>query len=403
MPAVIKHAPGAPQKLGLICLCGEKFPSQKMLDEHLAKANSKEVKEETPVPEPKTTQATIDEDGVITESENTDTQPANVDQEVPTQVAMPPNQPAPKAAYGVEPGAAVVPQNSIAKASGEIAKLTNTTMAMELIKKNAMRILGDQRAEEFFTQLGFLMRKNAQLAQCTPDSIYSAMMQCVNLDIMPGTPEQYAAIIPYGKEAQFQLMYQGGMELAFRSGVVKTIKADLVFKEDDFDFDDATNFIHHKKNLTVDRTVAKDIIAAYAVAKLENGETQFIVMSPSEIAKIKRTVKANRPGTPWTDWEEKQVRKTAIKQLLKDLPGSRKDNRFKAAVAWDSANEGGRKMRADWEGNIIEGEMADVSLDTKEAINSATSKEELQKLLNGLSVAEQKLAAPLVSARMKEL
>jgi len=246
------------------------------------------------------------------------------------------------------------------------------------------------------------MRKTPQLTQCSPESLYAAMMQCINLDLMPGTPEGYCAIIPYGREAQFQLMYQGGMELAYRSGVVKTIKADLVFAEDDFDFDDATNFIHHRKNLTIDRTVAKNIIAAYAVAKLENGETAFVVMSPSEIAKIKRTVKANRPGTPWTDWEEKQVRKTVIKQLLKDLPGSRKDNRFKAAVAWDSANEGGRKMRADLEGNIIEGESVEVSVETKEAINKARTKEQLNAILQGLSVGERKQAAPLIQARLTE-
>jgi recombination protein RecT len=352
-------------KMGYKCECGEKFIKETLLFDHI-------LSEENKMTEPKT------EEEVTKEAEIVTTEPKSNDKPVKA--------------------------NELATSVGQIAKITSTEMAREMVKKYAVSIVGDQRAQEFFMQLGFLMRKSPQLAQCSPESVFVAMMQCVNLNIMPGTPEQYAAIIPYGKEAQFQLMYQGGMELAYRSGVVKTIKADLVFKEDEFDFDDATNYIHHKKNLTIDRTVAKNIVAAYAVAKLENGETQFIVMSPSEIAKIKRTVKANKPGTPWTDWEEKQVRKTAIKQLLKDLPSSRKDNKFKAAVMWDSMTEGGRKAKVDMEtGQIIEGEVVDLSLATKEAINNAKTKEELKDVLQTLDVKEQKMAAPLVNTRLKEL
>jgi len=351
--------------MGVVCTCGKRFPVPKAIEAHIEAENNQETEQ------------------AVHEDEAT-----NTTEVIPTPAVVEPK-PEPK-------------PHAIQDTTGEVAKFATKEVAMELIKRNASRVLGGERAEEFFVQLGFLMRKTPKLTQCAPESLYAAMMQCINLDLMPGTPEGYCAIIPYGSEAQFQLMYQGGMELAYRSGVVKTIKADLVFTEDDFDFDDATNYIHHKKNLTIDRTVAKDVIAAYAVAKLENGETAFVVMSPSEIAKIKRTVKANRPGTPWTDWEEKQVRKTVIKQLLKDLPGSRKDNRFKAAVAWDSANEGGRKMRADLEGNIIEGESVEVSVETKEAINKARTKEQLNDILQGLSVGERKQAAPLIQARLTE-
>jgi len=375
--------------MGVVCTCGKRFPVPKAIEKHIEEENNKETEslDETPVEyqqDESEVQAAQSNSGDAGENNTTPVAP-----QAPSTPAVVEPKPEPKT-------------HAIQATTGEVAKIATKEVAMELIKRNASRVLGGERAEEFFVQLGFLMRKTPQLTQCSPESLYAAMMQCINLDLMPGTPEGYCAIIPYGREAQFQLMYQGGMELAYRSGVVKTIKADLVFAEDDFDFDDATNFIHHKKNLTIDRTVAKDIIAAYAVAKLENGETAFVVMSPSEIAKIKRTVKANRPGTPWTDWEEKQVRKTVIKQLLKDLPGSRKDNRFKAAVAWDSANEGGRKMRADLEGNIIEGESVEVSVETKEAINKARTKEQLNAILQGLSVGERKQAAPLIQARLTE-
>ncbi len=380
----------AKPRMGVQCTCGKRSAVPKSIEEHIAKENAVT---ETPA-QYQQTEAEVTNGGQ--EEPSAPTRDAAESEPAPSaEVAAP----APEKNNEV----AKVESHPIATSTSAIAKITTKEVAMELVKRNATRVLGGQRAEEFFTQLGFLMRKTPALMQCSPDSLYSAMMQCINLDLMPGTPEQYAAIIPYGREAQFQLMYQGGMELAYRSGVVKTIKADTVFAEDDFDFDDATNYIHHKKNLTVDRTVAKNVVAAYAVAKLENGELAFIVMSPSEIDKIKRTVKANKPGTPWTDWEVKMVRKTALKQLFKDLPSSRTDNRFKMALAWDGAVEGGRKIRADEAGNIIEGEAVEVSLETKEAINEASTPQELNTILNKLPISERKMATPLIQARLGEV
>lgn len=247
-------------------------------------------------------------------------------------------------------------ENQLTKVTGIVAKLTTTEAARTLVLQYANTLVGKERAKEFITQLGFLMRTNQKIANCTPESIFTAMMQCIRLDLLPNTPEQYATLIPYGRELQFQLMYPGGIELAYRSGIVKTIKADIVFAEDEFDYDDATNFIHHKKNLTIDRTNAKGIIAAYAVGKLNSGELMFEVMSPSEIKKIKdKAVKAKGAGTPWMEWQERMIRKSPLKRLFKVLPSSSKDNRFKEAAYWDSLSEAGKKVRADTKtGEIIE-------------------------------------------------
>ena len=298
------------------------------------------------------------------------------------------------------------PENSsIARASGQVAKITTTEVARSMILKYATELLGKDRAKEFFMQLGFLMRTNPKVAQCTPESIFNAMMQSVNLDLMPNTPEHYCSLVPYGRELQFQLEYRGGIELAYRSGTVKTIKADVVFAEDEFDYDDATNYIHHKKDLTIDRTNARNIVAAYAVAKLQNGELMFEIMAPTEIAKIKdKAVKAKNSGTPWAEWEERMVRKTPLKRLFSTLPNSRKDNRFNIAAAWDSANEGGKHLRVDMAtGKIIDGELASLPTEVEEQINNAKTAQELQKIINGLSAEDRKLAQPLIDRRIEEV
>lgn len=239
-----------------------------------------------------------------------------------------------------------------------IAKITTVEMARSMVQKYAIELLGREEAQQFFMHLGFLFRTNPAIAACTPDSIFKAMMQCVNLGLLPNTPEQYCALIPYGKELTMQPMYPGGVELAYRSGVVRTIKADNVFAQDYFQWDDATNEIHHRKDLTIDRTDSNKIIASYAVAKLASGELMFEIMAPSEIKKIKeKSVKAKGVGTPWNEWEERMIRKTPLKRLIKLLPSSAKDNRFKLFARMDDLHEAGKVINIDMStGSIVEGD-----------------------------------------------
>lgn len=248
--------------------------------------------------------------------------------------------------------------NNLGNTTSQVAKIATIDMARSMVMKYAQDQLGKERAKEYFMHLGFLMRTNPKIAQCTPESIFKAMMECVRLDLMPNTPEQYCALIPYGHELQMQPMYKGGIELAYRSGLVRTIKAENVFPEDFFEADDAMNTISHRKNLTINRTIAKNIVATYAVAKLENGEVMFEVMSPSEIKKIKdKAVKAKGSGTPWSEWEERMVRKSPLKRLFNVLPNSSKDNRFKQWAHLDDLKEAGKHVEVDIKtGEFIEGD-----------------------------------------------
>jgi phage RecT family recombinase len=304
--------------------------------------------------------------------------------------------------------------NAIAQASGHVARITTSEVARSMILKYATEMLGNERAKEYFMQLGFMMRTTPKLMECSPESIFVSMMQCVNIDLMPNTPEQYCAIIPRNNrqlgtvEAHFELMYQGAKELAYRTGQVKTIKAELVFPDDDFDYDDAMNTIHHKKALNIDRTNTDNMIAAYAIAKLSNGEVQFVVVAPSDLKKVMNSSQSvyegkAKSGSAWANWAERQHLKTAIKRLAKDLPSSRKDDRLKFAVNWDGANEGGKRLAVDMEtGRIIDGE-AMLSHEIQDKLEKAKTAQELQKVINGLSAEDRKLAQPLIDRRIEEI
>jgi recombination protein RecT len=277
------------------------------------------------------------------------------------------------------------PPSTYGNAANQVAKITDSEMARKMVLKYATDLVGKERAREFFMHMAFLERTNPNIARCTPQSKFKSMMEAVNLNLMPNTADQFCALVPYGSELQLQPMYKGGMELAYRSGQVRTIKAENVFAEDEFDYDDAMNTIKHKKALDIDRTDVQKIKAVYAVAHLKDGEVMFEVVSPSEIRKIKdKAVKATGGKTPWAEWEERMYRKTAMKRLLAILPKSATDNRLSQFIKIDDAREAGKPTDIDLEtGNIIEGEVAsedDKKAETRKRIEAAEAKKaELDK------------------------
>ena len=79
-----------------------------------------------------------------------------------------------------------------------------------------------------------------KLAECHPMTFVGAMMTAAQLGLEPNTPLGQAYLIPYwnGKtkrlECQFQLGYKGMIDLAYRSGQIVSIQANVVYENDTF-------------------------------------------------------------------------------------------------------------------------------------------------------------------------
>lgn len=285
----------------------------------------------------------------------------------------------------------------------KISQLTPVQKINTQIIKYATQLWNKERATEFATRVALIARDNKQLAEAiekNPDSFLSAYMASVSLNLMPNTPEGDAYIIPYGTQVQFQTGYKGLIKLARRSGQIKTISAELVFKGDTFDVGYGTDrHIIHKPNLDVDRTNYAGVEAAYATAQLTNGETQFAVMTKKELKKIQDSAKAKSTDAPWHTWPERMALKTVLKRLMPMLP---QDDVMAKAVAMDSLAEAG-KLNLDKNGEVIEGEVVNLPKSVTDAIDAAQESEDLQAVLNDLSPAEKKLAQPLIDKKIEEL
>lgn len=224
-------------------------------------------------------------------------------------------------------------KNKLAQKTQNPAKKGNTVV--DLIKRmesEIQRALPRQISAERFSRIALTaVRNNPKLQTCDPMSFIAALMQSAQLGLEPNTPLGQAYLIPYGREAQFQLGYQGMLTLAYRTGEYQSIYAHGVYENDEFEYEYGLN-----ENLVhVPATDPQgEPIFYYAVYKLQNGGHGFVVMSREQIEKHrnKYSQSARSKHSPWVTDFDSMAKKTVLKQLLKYAP---KSVEFAQEVAMD--------------------------------------------------------------------
>lgn len=189
------------------------------------------------------------------------------------------------------------------------------------------------------------LNSTPKLASCTPESFLGCIVQAAQLGLEVNTPLGHAYLIPFEDRrnnrviCQLIIGYQGMIELARRSGLVKAIYAFAVYEGDEFSWELGLNpVIKHKPHDRPGREDAKKLTHVYAVAKLDGGEPIFTVLTRSEVEKYRQRSRASGSG-PWVTDYEAMCLKTSIRRLYRWLPKSAEMAR---AADVDEAPETGR-------------------------------------------------------------
>jgi len=214
-----------------------------------------------------------------------------------------------------------------------------TQMTPEIARALPRHVNPDRMARIALTAL----RTTPKLAQCTPESFLGCIIQAAQLGLEVNTPLGHAYLLPFEDRrnnrviCQLIIGYQGAIDLARRSGLVKAIYAFPVYKGDTFEWELGLNpTIRHVPGLVEHKDA--DLTHVYAVAKLEGGEPIFTVLTRSEVEKYRKRSRAANNG-PWmTDYEAMSL-KTAIRRLYRWLP---KSAEMAQAAALDEAPEIGK-------------------------------------------------------------
>lgn len=235
----------------------------------------------------------------------------------------------------------------IAKFSTTLAQYESKVLT-ELLAQHGLR-------PAQFTQIVLTeVKKNPKMLEAfqkNPSSLFASILHCAELGLSPSEMAGEFYFIPYNGVVKPILGYKGFVTLMLRNKAVKLIYAETVHRGDDFDYELGLEPKLVHKPLDSVRN-SSTLTHVYAVAKLENGEKVFKVMSRQEVGGIMASIK-NINTLYFDDHKDPMMwmpRKTVIKQLAKLLP---KDYFGTQAAGIDDRIEGGGYLVLDDDGKVI--------------------------------------------------
>lgn len=208
------------------------------------------------------------------------------------------------------------------KASGTVTKTSPNAGMKQLMKSMSKEIeaaLPSHMSSERFQRVALTaFGNNPKLMNCDPMSFIAAMMDSAQLGLEPNTPLGQAYLIPYGTKVQFQVGYKGLLELALRSGKIKTLYAHEVRENDTFEVKYGLHQdLIHEPVLKGNRG---EVIGYYAVYHLDTGGHSFVFMTKDEVLEHAKGKSKTFNNGPWQTDFDAMAKKTVIKQLLKYAP-----------------------------------------------------------------------------------
>lgn len=258
-------------------------------------------------------------------------------------------------------------QDYIKTMQGEIAKALPSVLTPERFTRITLSALST----------------NPTLAATTPKSFLGAMMTAAQLGVEPNTPLGQAYLIPYRNhgtlECQFQLGYKGLIDLAYRSGQIKTIQAQVVHENDVFEVTYGTdNSLLFKPKLDGD---AGKAISVWAMFQTKDGGYGYEVMSMDAVREFAKKYSKAYSNGPWQTNFEEMAKKTVLKKTLKYAPlssdfkrGLSADETIKTDISDDMFALPDETL-IESEGYTVDGTSGEVVSDPEKAADGETAAE----------------------------
>lgn len=193
--------------------------------------------------------------------------------------------------------------------------------------------------EKFMTLTLNAVKRLPRLLECDPKTLFGSIMVAAELGLEPNTQMGYAHILPYKRkwkegsawkeslEAQFQIGYPGWVEIMHRNPKIESIDTGIIWENEAWYFDKGKREPFSHKPLPPDKR-GDNWVAVFAIAWLSKAtRPKVIVLYKADIDKIKALSQgATSEYSPWNSTKDPFLwmpRKTALKQLVKELPKTR--------------------------------------------------------------------------------
>jgi recombination protein RecT len=162
--------------------------------------------------------------------------------------------------------------------------------------------------------------KNPLLFECDRNTLIKAVADIVSMGLEPGGPLGEAYLVPYKNKGKWEcrgdIGYRGYIAMLRRSGQLKSICANVVYKNDTFKINLADdNYPLHEPCMTGDRGL---FIGVYCVVTFKDGGIFKDFMTKHDVDKIRSiSPSGNSDYGPWVKFYDEMAKKSVVKRSSK--------------------------------------------------------------------------------------
>jgi len=184
------------------------------------------------------------------------------------------------------------------------------------------------------------LQKNIRLSECLPHTIQNALVNVAAVGLTLNPADGYAYLVPeYNKElkqkeCQLRISFKGLTKVATDTGAISWVKAEVVKKNDTFEYRGIAEMPVHNMNPFSDRG---ETIGVYCVAKTPSGEYLVDAIDMDGLSKIRSCAKTDMV---WAQWFDEMAKKAVIKRAAKQWPKTNASSTLHAAIDVINKTEG---------------------------------------------------------------
>lgn len=252
----------------------------------------------------------------------------------------------------------------------------------------------DMNWDDFRNAFLIAVQINPRLLDADRNSLWLALQRAAGDGLKPDGRE--GALVIFGdddedgnpsqakgkKKVVWMPMVWGLCKLVRNTGIVKTIRAQLVYKGETFVISDANGqrSYTHTRDFGADEIddSTANIIAAYSIIEYKNGDWDIEPMSRRRIDRVKAISRAKKG--PWGPWYDEQAKKTVLRSHIKRLDRSRELRRMDEAIDRDATLE-------------IDGTQVEREAQAKQIVQEFTAPASVQRPEKEMAEMRQKAAA----------
>jgi recombination protein RecT len=219
---------------------------------------------------------------------------------------------------------------TVAKAAPAVTGLKrfNQVITAPKTQEYLSKVLG-AKSGAFVNNLTALVANNRMLQECDATSVMYAGIKATALDLPLDQSLGLAYVLPYKNtkagvtEAQFQIGYKGFMQLAMRSGQIRTINVRDV-REGEVKGEDFVSGEMKFEKLSEEQRANATVVGYLAFIRLTNGFEKMLYMTTEEMKRHASRYSQSysskneyvQKSSPWTTDFDAMAKKTVLKQLL---------------------------------------------------------------------------------------